>query len=1056
LIRVSPAIVRYSPAARMVITCPRCRAQNPSIAQFCASCGLRFTPTATPGAGPASGAGMAPSTPMTRDIGPAPTPTPAPTPQPIGAPHPGTPARSQPGGRPPSGPVAHASPGAASVRGAPPPRTMALDQMGGLAALGLAGAMPTPAPTELFVGRDPSCTVVIDNPVVSARHARISKVHPGGLVVEDLGSTNGTFVNGVRIHRQVITFRDDVHVGSAAVPLSDPRIAGLLIHLRRRPAKGQPITLGRHAGDPAAADIGIEYPDVAPQHAQVIETPDGAMVVRDLGAPSGTFIDGPHFRVTEARLQPNSLLLLGSFPLPVPLLARLLAEADAPGAGALAAAVAQNVNLDREVIHIGRAVENDLVLPHPSVSSRHARFTRMKDGLVRVEDLGSTNGTYVEGERVGAKGAIAQPGQRVNIGAVALTLGQGGVIANAGRAKVRLDLMQVGLTVADRGSGAPRVLLDKVSMSIFPGELVGMLGPSGAGKSTLLMSVLGLYRPTHGGVLLNGRPLFAQYESFRTNVGYVPQDDIVHPQLTVREALWYACRLRLPSGTKRPEIDAAIEQTLKQVGLWEQRDLQIGSAEEKVLSGGQRRRVNLAVELVTDPSLLILDEPTSGLSWTDAADVVSTLRRLADDGRTIVLTIHQPDYQEFEKFDAVAILGRGGKMLFYGPPSPDSYEFFSASPHKPREMFDHVEQMPADEWRARFHQSQTFHRYVVQRAPGSDATSQAPPPKPRRRSSLRQFPILLARSLKLTLRNTTALMLLLVQAPLLGLLIGLTTSGSTSFATGTFGCRDQIGPGTADYCAGHEPTIACDPEVVTEALRDRAIRGEPPPSAAISAWRDFRIRDPRTGLLAVLMALFLPMIIASSNVLVAERTIYERERLAGLNIVPYVLARFVVLAGLGAIVASLHLMVALPLLELRGNPFWYWLVGVMVTSCASAMGLALSAAVRNPVSALWGINFLVIPQLLFAGSITRLTGFTWFVSWLTTTRYALEALSNIDLRARGHLMPCQIERYMENFPGFMPALRLPILFAASGIGTLTVACVVLTMFLLRLKDKKVG
>jgi ABC-type multidrug transport system ATPase subunit len=780
------------------------------------------------------------------------------------------------------------------------------------------------------------------------------------------------------------------------------------------------------------------------------------MTVRDLGSSAGTFIDGPHFKVTEARLQPNSLLLLGTFPLPMPLFRRLLEEAGTPGgAAALAAAVTQNVNLDRPVVHIGRAPENDLVLPHPTVSTRHARLTRLPDGSVRVEDLGSTNGTYVDGERVGPRGAVARPGQRVSVGAVALTIGQGGRIANAGRAKVRLDLLQVGLTVADRGSGKPRTLLDKVSMSIFAGELVGMLGPSGAGKSTLLMSVLGLYQPTHGGVLLNGRPLYQQYESFRTNVGYVPQDDIVHPQLTVREALWYACKLRLPAGTKRKELVESIEQTLKQVGLWEQRDLQIGSPEEKVLSGGQRRRVNLAVELVTDPSLLILDEPTSGLSWTDAADVVATLRRLADGGRTIVLTIHQPDYQEYEKFDAVAILGRGGKLLFYGPPSPDSYEFFGAAPQKPREMFDHVEQMPADEWRTRFQGTQTFQRFVVQRAPSGDASVVTPAPKPRGRSSLRQFPVLLARSLKLTLRNRTALGLLLLQAPLLGLLIGLTTSGSTTFAAGSFGCRDSM-EGFTDYCAGYDDTIACDPETVESSVRDRVMRGQPAFTDRQQHWRDFRVRDPRTGLLAVLMALFLPMIIASSNVLVAERTIYERERLAGLNIVPYVVARFLVLAGLGAIVATLHLMVALPLLELRGNPAWYWIVGVMVTSCASAMGLALSAAVRNPVSALWGINFLVIPQLLFAGSITRLTGLTWVISWFTTTRYALESLSNIDLRARGHLQVCEIERYMENFPGFIPSLRFPILYAATGTGMITFACIALTMILLKMKDKKVG
>jgi hypothetical protein len=169
-----------------------------------------------------------------------------------------------------------------------------------------------------------------------------------------------------------------------------------------------------------------------------------------------------------------------------------------------------------------------------------------------------------------------------------------------------------------------------------------------------------------------------------------------------------------------------------------------------------------------------------------------------------------------------------------------------------------------------------------------------------------------------------------------------------------------------------------------------------------------------------------------------------------------VLARYAVLVALGAIVATLNLVIALPLLGLHGNPLSYWLVGVMVTSTASAMGLMLSAAVRNPVSALWGINFLVIPQLLFAGSITRLTGFTWLVSWLTTTRYALEALSHVDLAARGHLLTCQVERYMENLPGFAQSLWFPLVYAASGTGWIALACVAGTMILLRLKDKRVG
>lgn len=901
---------------------------------------------------------------------------------------------------------------------------------------------------EVRVGRDPDPAVndiVLENPVVSARHARISRHPQGGLMVQDLGSTNGTYLRGERIRQRVVSLEDDIYLGSAALRMSDPRVARLVIAVR------MPIPPGRifSVGSAPDADVRIHDPEVAPQHCQMIAEPEGGFQVRDLGSINGTAIDNPSFRIQEANAQPSSTLLLGAFRLPLPLLRRMLDVAAGVDDGGVVQAAIQGIDLDKPRITIGRLPGNDLVLPHPSVSGRHARISRQPDGTFRVEDLGSTNGTYLEGQRITT--GVAQPGHRVTVGAVTLLLGVRG-IEGAQRAKVRLDLIDLTLTVKDRSTGKPRRLLDQVNMSIFPGELIGMLGPSGAGKSTLLMTVLGLLRPDPGGgVLLNGRPLFEQYEAFRTNVGYVPQDDIVHPELTVREALRYACKLRLPAGTSGTLIEESIESTLREVGLWEQRDLRIGSPEQKVLSGGQRRRVNLAVELVTDPSLLILDEPTSGLSWTDAADVIGTLRRLADNGRTIVVTIHQPDYQEYEKFDSVCILGRGGKLLFFGPPSPDSYAFFGASPNKPREMFDHLEQLPADQWRETFRTTETFRRFVVERQGNAQAQTAGPPPRPRRRSSLRQFPLLFSRSLKLTFRNPFALTLLLIQAPLLAVLIGLTTGGATSFEVAGFGCSPS--EGAVDTCEGVDDRLACDP---TRRMAVQAYAEEEDHLAD-------RVKDPRTALLAMLMALFLPMIIASSNVLVAERTVYGRERLAGLNIFPYILARLFVLFLLGSIVVALHVPIAWWLCDLEGNLLAYLFVGFLTTSTASATGMALSAAVSHPVSALWGINFLVIPQLLFAGSISRLEGATRTLSWLTSTRYGLESLVHVDLGARSDVLSdCQLERYLENMPNFFSdpgspmgafVAEAPLAFASGGMGALTVSAFVLTWLLLRVRDR---
>ncbi|MCC6873056.1 MAG: FHA domain-containing protein [Sandaracinaceae bacterium] len=993
--------------------CPRCQTPNPPQAPFCHSCGFNFAVS-----------------------------------------QPGQPQQSQPGYPQQPGHPPPSQPG-----GAVPKATMALSSAEAMQALSLAGAgsqaglasaagvAPVAGANEITVGRDPHNTIVLENPVVSARHAKISRNAQGGLLVQDLGSTNGTYLRGERIQQRVVSLQDDIYLGSAPLRMSDLRVAGLIIQVQRPPQKGQPFVLGSDA----SCDVRLFDPQVAPRHCQITEMPNGFWQVQDGGAPPGTAIDNPSFRIQQATAQPSSTLFLGSFTLPLQLLARMLeASRGEGGVMQLAEAALQGIDLTKPVITIGRAPGNDLILPHPSVSGRHARISRQPDGNFQIQDLGSTNGTYVNGVRIATQ--VARPGDRVTVGAITISLTATG-IGGVQRAKVRLDLIGISLVVKDRGSGKPRPLLDNVSLSIFPGELIGMLGPSGAGKSTLLMTVLGLIRPTSGGVLLNGKPLFEQYESFRTNVGYVPQDDIVHPELTVREALRYACRLRLPAGTSSKHIEESIDSTLKEVGLWEQRDLRIGSAEQKVLSGGQRRRVNLAVELVTDPSLLILDEPTSGLSWTDAADVISTLRRLADNGRTIVVTIHQPDYQEYEKFDSVCILGRGGKLLFFGPPSPDSYGFFGAAPGKPREMFDHLEQLPADQWREKYHQTETFRRFVVERAGNAQAQTGGAPPKPRSRSSLRQFPVLLGRSFKLTMRNPVALLLLLIRAPLLGVLIGLTTGGAASFQVPMFGCTD--GDDAIDSCEGTDDRLACDPQRRVAVLQA--------PGVTEGEHADERVKDPRTALLAMLMALFLPMIIASSNVLVSERTIYARERLAGLNILPYVLARMMVLFMLGGVVVILHVPIAYVLCDLEGSFLKYMFIGFLTTATASAMGMALSASVSNPVSALWGINFLVIPQLLFAGSISRLQELTAVLSWLTATRYGLEALTNVDLRARESLVSCQVQRYLENMPNFFNdpesafgdfVTTYPLVFATLGMGTLIFASFVTTTILLKMKDNK--
>ncbi|MFO0696030.1 MAG: ATP-binding cassette domain-containing protein [Polyangiales bacterium] len=887
-------------------------------------------------------------------------------------------------------------------------------------------------PGSVTVGRDPSNLLVLHHPSVSARHALVSRHESGNLLVVDLGSRNGTFVDGKRIDRALVTLGDDVRLGTAALPTSHPAVAGLLVHVVRAPRPGRPAVIGSGP----EADVVIRHPDVPLRYGELHVGRDGGFAIAVDPPPHV----GAAQRPAPAPISPTSVLRIGAFALPSAALVRLVGQEP----------TTTMVRLDgpdetpaRRPVVVGRDPGIGLRLAHPSVSRRHARVTPQAGGAVLVEDLGSRNGTFVEGRRVPPEGMLADAGHRIVVGAVELVVLPEGRVVEAGRAEVRIDLVGVGLSVPDRSTGKPRALLDDVTLSIAPGELVALLGPSGAGKSTLLQTVLGVARPTSGRVLVNGEPLAKNLEAFRSNLGYVPQDDIVHPELTVAEALRYACRLRLPAETTVEEIEAAIDRTLAEVGLVEQRDLVIGSPEDKVLSGGQRRRVNLAVELVTDPTVLVLDEPTSGLGWTDAAEVVATLRRLADAGRTVLVTIHQPDVQEYESFDVVAILARGGKLAFYGPPRPDSYDFFGAERGRPRAIFDRLDAADPEYLRRLYSVTDTRRRYVEERLAGLDAANAAVLPEVRERARTRELVTLLSRTFRITLRQRAAVLLLLLQAPLLALLIGLAANGAPSARIRSFGCSDASD--FVDACEDSRPALACDPRVVAAHPEARA----PSEEAATQ-----RVRDPRTGLLAVLMAVFLPMVIASANALVGERAIFTRERLAGLGLVPYVLARFVVLASLGAVTSTLHVLVAIPRLGLEGPVRSYVAIGILVSASAAALGLVLSAAVRRPVAALWGVNLLVIPQLLLAGSITRLEGVLSTASHLTATRPALEALVRVDLDARTVLDACQVRRYVEALPGFDGSIRDPVGHASVALVLLTLACLATTVLVLVLRERE--
>lgn len=283
----------------------------------------------------------------------------------------------------------------------------------------------------------------------------------------------------------------------------------------------------------------------------------------------------------------------------------------------------QTVTLVGPETVLGRDLTCDHVLNYPMVSRRHACLHRWADGTV-LEDLDSTNGTFINGQRIKGK-VLVRTGDVISLGSFSFTLaGDGKLHKRDLRGNVNLVARKLAVDIPARR------LLENVSLVVQPGELVGLMGASGAGKTTLLNALNGYAVPSEGKVLLNGHDLYAWYREFAPFIGYVPQDDIIHRDLTVFQALYYSARLRLPTDTSDAEIETRVQELLHNLGLEGTEEVLIGSPEKRGISGGQRKRVNIAMELLTEPLVLFLDEPTSGLSSEDALVVMKVLRGLAD------------------------------------------------------------------------------------------------------------------------------------------------------------------------------------------------------------------------------------------------------------------------------------------------------------------------------------------------------------------------------------------------------------------------------------------
>ena len=432
---------------------------------------------------------------------------------------------------------------------------------------------------------------------------------------------------------------------------------------------------------------------------------------------------------------------------------------------------------------VGRTPDNDLSIDHPLISRHHARFERSGPRWT-VTDLGSTNGTYINGRRVTTTAPLTI-GDVVDLGGSRLVLLDENCLERRDyRGNTRIEAQDVAI------SAGGRCLIEGVSLTLVPSELVGLMGPSGAGKTTLMTALNGYLPPSAGRILFNGQDLYASFEHFRLGIGYVPQDDILHGELTVAEALYFTARLRLPADTSDLEIRQRIDRVLDQLRIAHIRDSVIGTPTRKVVSGGERKRVNVAMELLHDPPVLFLDEPTSGLSSEDALVVMQGLRELAREGRTILLTIHQPSREVFRLMDNLAVVSRDvagrapARLVYYGPAYPEAIRFFNPEKELPAEpspegVLRGLAERPTAEWLERYRHSDLKQRFVDQRAGKGLIRGEAAPQARRPPATWRQSLVLMHRGLMLKIRDIWNSSILLAQAPIIAVLLVLIFSGAS-------------------------------------------------------------------------------------------------------------------------------------------------------------------------------------------------------------------------------------------------------------------------------------
>ena len=482
--------------------------------------------------------------------------------------------------------------------------------------------------------------------------------------------------------------------------------------------------------------------------------------------------------------------------------------------------------------------------------------------------------------------------------------------------------------------------LHSLSFSENSGKLIGIMGGSGAGKSTLLNILNGNNPPSSGEVLVNGYDLHKEKKKLEGVIGFVPQDDLLIEELTVYQNLFYNSKLCF-DGIPDAQINQKVIAMLHELGLHETKDLKVGNSLDKTISGGQRKRLNIALELIREPSVLFLDEPTSGLSSRDSENIMDLLKELTLKGKLVFVVIHQPSSDIFKMFDKLLILDTGGYPVYYGNPvesvvyfkkhanqvNADKSECITCGNVNPEQVFNIIESKVLDE-----NGNQTLNRkispaewnefYKTQIHSHSNneiKSKQEISTSFRKPNFLNQIKVFVVRDVLSKISNSQYLAITLLEAPLLALILATLVKYFKSDATYVFYKNKNL---------------------------------------------------PAFMFMCVLVALFVGLMVSAEEI-IRDRKILKRESFLNLSKGSYLFSKIIIMFFVSAIQTLSFVLIGNYILEIRGMYVDYWLVLFTTSCCANMLGLNISSAFNSVVTIYILIPFLLIPQILLSGVLVK-------------------------------------------------------------------------------------